>query len=73
MSGSFMDDDLSASGRKLHGGREACEACADDVDLAHAHGNRLPSSATKRRNLLFLMGARGAVKPRSIMASRVCS
>ena len=73
MSGCFVEDNLSACDRKLHGGREARQACADDVDLRRHHGNRLPSSASKRRNLLLRMGARGAEKPRSIMASRVCS
>ena len=73
MSCGFMNGDLGAAGCELDSRREASEACADDVNRPYAHGKWLPSSASKRRSLLFLTAARGAVKPRSIMASRVCS
>ena len=62
--------DAGARLEQIDGGCEARQTCADDMDRdGRAHRTLFPSKASARRNLLRLMGVRGASNPRVIMAS----
>jgi hypothetical protein len=66
-----MHDDFAAHVGKTHGGAQARNARADDMDRASAHRMPYRSSAPSRRSRLALARRRGGAKPSFTILSRI--
>ena len=73
----LIDDDVPLAAGELHGGGEAGEAGADDMDgglLRHARSSERDRGGARRaesRHFDALMRVRGGAKPRAVSCARI--